>query len=267
MTQFTDLPSELQIIILRNDKELWLISRSLNKYIRDICYIEFLKHEFQYSITRKEFENYVTINKPQIFGIFTCEEWCYSNAYIFGPHALITNDISEIESTYSINTDLELHFYNESITTIIDQRHEETVCSEYNYDLITIYEILSIRDCPYIAKKAIINIFDKIISKFSSNLYLSKICVILLIGHCLMLNIELPNNIKNYIHYEYDHIETISDYNKIIDILTPKIRNYLININNNNSYKNNVYNTKLYQNINFDMDWIKFDTYVLTESY
>lgn len=44
---FNDLPSDVQVIILRNYyQELWPISRILNKQIRDYCRYEYLNHEF-----------------------------------------------------------------------------------------------------------------------------------------------------------------------------------------------------------------------------
>ena len=59
---FTELPFDIQVNILRNyDKKLLILSRSLNKNLREASYTDFLKNEFMRSISVKEFDNFLEI--------------------------------------------------------------------------------------------------------------------------------------------------------------------------------------------------------------
>lgn len=70
MSKFNNLPIEIQVSILRAyDKELWIISRSLNKNFRNESEVQFLMNEVQYPISKFEFYRFIK-NIPEYFAIF-----------------------------------------------------------------------------------------------------------------------------------------------------------------------------------------------------
>lgn len=237
---FCDLPIEIQVFILRDyDKCLWTISRSLNKTLRNATEMEFLKNEFQYPISDYEFDTYIK-TKPEFIAVFSH----YQCSDIIGYRSNLCSRNSNYERNESYShreqKNGDIFFRLRSIGNYGLKAFVSTD-SILNYDLLTIYNILSNRYSKELAVSAIIDKFEIITSNYNKNdtFHLSKFNIWLRI-HCKIFKIEFPSNLEYNIgdHMCNKHDELfIEDELKIPEYSIPKLKNYLLNISDCDKYK------------------------------
>jgi hypothetical protein len=238
---FNNLPIEIQVTILRNyDKSLWILSRSLNKTIRNASNIEFILNEFQYSISKIELYKFIK-SKPEYFATFHVNIRANCNIYL---SIIFDSPITGLyyrhyDYNHTGRLERSISKYYSDIFFVMKNKNP------FNVDLLTLYKILSNRHSGELAIKAVMDIFNKTINNCDkNNIYEISKLIIWLAVHCKIFNLTISSEIKICIDYIKDSNTYINDDLKVVDELIHKIRDYLLHI-----YKI----TDKYNGINFNI--------------
>lgn len=181
---FASLSPELQSYILRSIKETKSLSRSLTVSIRQASDVQFVKDEYNLTVSQKEVEKYIDNYAPIIRAKFFFNDgeknhwWCYV-AEIKIRGSRIPEYIGEYYQTDQHRGTSWLGNMGwskgESVLDLINKDEEKEKYVEYNiirYDLMTMYYCYRNRKTcvdidPDYAKKKVLKHFEEMMTGFS----------------------------------------------------------------------------------------------------
>lgn len=249
--EFTDLPVEIQVKIFREyDKSLWIISRSLNKAIRNASYYQFLKNEVKYPQGLEEVLKLIPESSRDKWCLFkryknnkNINDYCSFAFYLLHYNQLNTKDIVITESTnynyiYKDEPSLPVHIFK--IYKEKDPNHPwwYNGDTQIDHDYITYLHIYVKRGCHIEdARKIILEKFDKdmTIVKYTSKETAIIITKLLAMYKIFDIKLDLWNNLVNYSNNRYvvpeerDINADIKTISQLAPIIRKRISNYQIN--------------------------------------